>query len=175
MSAVAERITSHAERRERAAELAQRYDFAREALALYGAVAEAQARVFERAQTDRPSADTLAAYVVRVALPDVMGAVMAAGTETLREAVLLRFHEGDLEGMVTSWLRGEQQDGTDVFLARAATTPVLEALPELARTLAGTSLGDDTLSPRHGGLCPACGGSPQAVHPSSTCQSKQSQ
>ena len=119
--------------RKRAAELAERYEFARELLTLYGAVAEAQERVFERARVDRPTADTLAAYVVRAALPDVMGAVMGAGTETLREAVLLRFHEGDLERMVTSWLRGEEQDGTDVFLARAATAPVLEAYPELSQ------------------------------------------
>ena len=133
MSAVAERITAYADRRKRAAELAERYDFAREPLALYGAVSEAQERVFERARADRPKMDDLAGYVVRAALPDVMGAVMSVGTETLREAVLLRFHEGDLERMVTSWLRGETQDGTDVFLARAATVPVLEALPDLSQ------------------------------------------
>jgi len=153
LTAVAERVTTYADRRLRATELAERYDFAREPLALYGAVAEAQERVFERARADRPSVDTLAAYVVRAGLPDVMGAVMSAGTETLREAVLLRFHEGDLERMVTSWLRGESQDGTDVFLARAATAPVLEALPELARALPIAAGG-----PR---CCPQCGGSPQ--------------
>jgi FdhE protein len=152
LSAVAERITTYAERRKRAVELAARYDFAREPLALYGAVAEAQERVFERARADQPSVTDLAAYVVRAALPDVMGAVIGAGTETLREAVLLRFHEGDLERMVTSWLRGEHQDGTDVFLARAATTPVLEALPGLARAL--PIAGEER-------FCPACGGPPQ--------------
>ncbi len=153
MSAVAERTTTYAERRRRAAELAERYDFAREPLALYGAVAEAQERVFERARVDRPSVTILGAYVVRTALPDVMGAVMSAGTETLREAVLLRFHDGDLERMVTSWLRGESQDGTDAFLARAATAPVLEALPELARALPIAGGGQH--------FCPQCGGSPQ--------------
>ena len=154
MSAVAERVTTYAERRRRAAELAERYDFAREPLALYGAVAEAQERAFERARADRPSVDDLAAYVVRAALPEVMGAVMSAGTETLREAVLLRFHEGDLERMVTSWLRGEAQDGTDVFLARAATAPVLEALPDLSQ-------GENPLQPPQERFCPQCGGSPQ--------------
>jgi formate dehydrogenase maturation protein FdhE len=154
LSAVAERTTAYADRRKRAAELADRYDFAREPLALYGAVAEAQERVFERARGDRPSVDGLAAYVVRVALPDVMGAVMSAGTDTLREAVLLRFHDGDLERMVTSWLRGEAQDGTDVFLARAATAPVLEALPDLSQ-------GENPLQPPQERFCPRCGGSPQ--------------
>src|SRR5260370_41114672 len=81
-----------------------------------------------------------------------MSAVMSAGTETLREAVLLRFHEGDLERMVTLWLRGDAQDGTDVFLARAATAPVLEALPEIARALPIAS---------EERFCPVCGGWPQ--------------
>lgn len=162
MSAVAERVTSHGDRRRRAAELAERYDFAREPLALYGAVAEAQERAFERARADRPTVDTVAAYVVRAALPDVMSAVMTAGTETLREAVLLRFHEGDLEGMVTSWLRGDAQDGTDVFLARAATAPVLEAVPDVARARPiGSSQGENPLQPPQARSCPACGGSPQ--------------
>jgi formate dehydrogenase accessory protein FdhE len=152
LSAVAERVTSYADRRRRAAALAERYDFAREPLGLYAAVAEAQGWVFERARADRPNVDDLAAYIVRAALPDVMSAVMTAGTETLREAVLLRFHEGDLERMVTSWLRGEAQDGTDVFLARAATAPVLEALPNVAQAL--PIAGEER-------FCPACGGPPQ--------------
>ena len=75
---MAERITTYAERGKRATELAERYDFAREPLALYAAVAEAQGRVFERARADRPHVDDLAAYIVRAALPDVMSAVMTA-------------------------------------------------------------------------------------------------
>jgi formate dehydrogenase maturation protein FdhE len=165
LSAVAERFTTYADRRKRAAELAERYDFAREALALYGAVAEAQDRVFERARADRPGVQDLAAYVVRVALPEVMGAVTGSGTETLREAVLLRFHEGDLDRMVTSWLRGEQQDGTDVFLTRAATAPVLEALPDLSQgenplQPPRSSQGENPLQPPQV-RCPVCGGAPQ--------------
>jgi formate dehydrogenase maturation protein FdhE len=152
LSPVAERVTTYAERRRRATELAERYDFAREPLTLYAAVAEAQERVFDRATAERPNVDALAAYVVRVSLPEVMGAVMSSGTETLREAVLLRFHEGDLERMVQSWLRGESRDGTDVFLARAATAPVLEALPEVARAL--PIAGEER-------FCPECGGPPQ--------------
>lgn len=166
MSAVAERTATYADRRRRAAELAERYDFAREALGLYGAVAEAQDRVFERARADRPGRNDLAAYVVRVALPEVMSAVMGSGTETLREAVLLRFHEGDLDRMVTSWLRGESQDGTDVFLTRAATAPVLEALPDLAQgenplQPRDPSQGENPPQPPQARVCPACGGAPQ--------------
>jgi FdhE protein len=162
LSAVAERTTSYSERRSRAAELAERYDFAREPLALYGAVSEAQERAFERAGADRPSVEDLPTYVVRAALPDVMSAVMTAGTETLREAVLLRFHEGDLERMVTAWLRAEAQDGTDVFLARAATAPVLEAQPDVARALpVRSSQGENPSQPTQQRFCPTCGGPPQ--------------
>ena len=152
MSAVAERVTTYAERRRRATELAERYEFAREPLTLFAAVAEAQERAFERARADRPSVEGLASYVVRVALPEVMGAVMSSGTETLREAVLLRFHEGDLERMVQSWLRGESQSGPDTFMARAAAAPVLEAVPDVARAL--PIAGEER-------FCPACGGPPQ--------------
>jgi FdhE protein len=163
VTAVAERVTVYADRRRRAAELAERYDFAREPLGLYGAVAEAQERAFEHARADRPSVDGFTAYVVRAALPEMMSAVMTAGTESLREAALLRFHEGDLERIVTSWLRGEPQDGIDVFLARAATAPVLEALPDVARALPiGPSQGENPLQPpQEARCCPACGGPPQ--------------
>jgi len=153
MTLVADATTVYSERRERARELGARFDFAQDPLRLYLALVDAQERAFERAQQDRPAADELAAYVVRVALPGVMEASVAAGTETLREAVLLRFHDGDLEGVVESWLGGDDQSGADAFLARASAAPVLEALPELAATLRPAESDD-----RH---CPRCGGLPQ--------------
>jgi FdhE protein len=143
----------YAERRERARDLGARYDFAQDPLRLYLALVDAQERAFERALADRPSADDLPDYVVRVALPGVMEAALAAGPESLRETVLSRFHDGDLEGIVESWLRGDEQEGTDTFLARASASPVLEALPDLATTLRSSDTDD-----RH---CPCCGGLPQ--------------
>ena len=142
----------YAERRARARDLGARYDFAQEPLRLYLALIDAQERSFERALADRPSADDLADYVVRTALPGVMEAVVAAGTERLREAVLMRFHDGDLEGIVEAWLAGDDGNGTDTFLARASASPVLGALPDLAAGLRRET--DD----RH---CPRCGGLPQ--------------
>lgn len=148
-----ETTTVYGDRRRRARELGARYDFAQEPLGLYLALVDAQERAFERALEDRPSADDLADYVVRVALPGVMEAAVAAGPEALREAVLLRFHDGDLEGIVESWLRGEEGDGTDAFLARASAAPVLEALPEIA-SAPGGAVTDER-------RCPRCGGLPQ--------------
>ncbi len=153
MSVALERPTDYARRARRARDLAERYEHAAEPLTLYGALLDAQAAAFERAREDRPRADELAAYVVRVALPGVMEATMTAGTELLREAALLRFHDGDLDAIVAAWLRGDEQTPTDTYLARAAAAPVLEALPDAAAGLRGRESDD-----RH---CPVCGGLPQ--------------
>ena len=155
MTLVGETTTVFGERRERARSLGARYDFAQDPLRLYLAVLDAQERTFERAQHDRPAADDLPGYVVRVGLPGVMEAAVAAGTETLREAVLLRFHDGDLEGVIEAWLRGEPLAATDQFLVRASASPVLEALPELAASL--------RVIDRDARHCPRCGGLPQVA------------
>jgi formate dehydrogenase accessory protein FdhE len=158
MTVLAEPTTAYAQRRERARELGAHFDFAQQQLALYLAIVDAQERIFERALADRPSRDDLEAYVVRVALPGVMEAAVAAGTETLREATLLRFHEADLERLVAAWLEGDETSGTDTFLARASTQPVLEALPDLAASLRRADASERS--------CPRCGGLPQlAVFP----------
>lgn len=153
MTAVALRTTVFTDRARRARDLVQRHPYAAAPLGLCAALADAQGPVYERAQADRPVAADLAAYAVRVGLPAVMDATMAAGTETLRESALLRFHDGELEAIVAGWLRGEEQSGTDAFLARAATSPILEALPDVAATLRPAEHDDRT--------CAACGGLPQ--------------
>jgi len=155
---IAEPTTSHARRRDRARELGARFEFAHEPLGLYLAVVDAQEHAYESARDDRPVRADLAAYVVRVSLPRVMEAAVAAGTETLREATLLRFHEADLEGLIEAWLEGDETSLTDTFLARASTQPVLEAVPELPAALRQSDPGERR--------CPRCGGLPQlAVFP----------
>ena len=153
MTLLADAVTTYGERRERARDLGARLDFAEQPLRLYLALVDAQERAFERALMARPAAGELAAFVVRDALPGIMEATIAAGPERLGEAALLRFHEGDLEGIVEAWLAGEDQGATDAFLARASAAPVLEALPDLAATLRAGETDD-----RH---CPRCGGLPQ--------------
>lgn len=153
MTLLADATTTYGERRERARDLGARLDFAEGPLRLYLALVDAQERIFERALATRPAADDLASFVVRDALSLVMEAAVAAGPERLAETVLLRFHEGDLEGIVEGWLAGDEQSGTDAFLARASATPVLEALPDLAATLRKGETNDRQ--------CPRCGGLPQ--------------
>jgi FdhE protein len=152
VTAVAERTTLFADRRTRAQELAAQFDYAAEPLRLYAALLEAQERAYGRALDERPAPERLVEFIVRESLPGVMDVTMTAGTETLREAVLLRFHEGDLDGVVRAWLAGETLPETDAYLARAAGSPVLEALPDAAPLRA--DLDDDR-------RCPACRGVPQ--------------
>lgn len=152
MTAVSER-TVFADRAARASELASTAAYVAQPLALYGAIAAAQERAYLRARDDAPTAGDLVPYVVRASLPGVMEATMSAGTELLREAVLLRFHEGDLDGIVRGWLAGDALSDTDAYVARAATSPVLEALPAVAASLRGESADERT--------CPNCGGLPQ--------------
>jgi formate dehydrogenase accessory protein FdhE len=152
VSTVAERTTVFGQRGARARELAGKYGYAAEPLGLYAALLDAQERAHRRALEERPSPDHLAAYIVRVSLPGIMDATMTAGTEILREAVLLRFHDGDLESLVRSWLAGETLAETDAYLARAAASPVLEAFPDAAPLRADAD--DDR-------RCPACRGLPQ--------------
>jgi FdhE protein len=153
VTAVAERTTVFAARGRRALELADRYPFVAEPMRLTAALARAQETPYQKAREDPPAADELVAYVVRESLPAVMDASMTAGTELLRESVLLRFHEGDLDGMVRTWLAGGPVAETDAFIARAALAPVLEAAPDVARSLRGEI--DDQRR------CPVCGGLPQ--------------
>ncbi len=153
MTAVAERTTVFAERAARAAQLAASHAYVAEPLALYGAVAGAQERAYLRAREDVPSAGDLVPYVVRASLPGIMEATMSSGTELLREAALLRFHEGDLGAIVRAWVAGEALSETDGYLARAATAPVLEAVPALAASLSTGAVDERR--------CPACGGLPQ--------------
>lgn len=153
MTAAVAPATVFAERRARALALAERHDFVAQPMALYAAICAAQEPVFLRARAARPAAGHLAEFIVREALPSLMDATMTVGTETLREAVLLRFHHGDLEAIVREWLAGEPLAPTDAYLARTAAAPVLEALPEVL-----ASLRPDAADERR---CPACGGLPQ--------------
>lgn len=153
MTVVAERTSVFADRRRRALELAEGYPFVAEPMRLMAALAGAQETPYQKAREHPPAAHELVAFVVRESLPAVMDASMTAGTELLRESVLLRFHEGDLETMVRSWLDGGPIGETDGFIARAAVAPVLEAAPEIARALRG-EITDER-------RCPNCGGLPQ--------------
>jgi len=79
-----------------------------------------------------------------------------AGPPALVAAVSERLGEGDAIGAVARWLQGEPQPPVERYLARAATSPVLEALGPLAG--AACSAGASAV------LCPLCDGLPQVSY-----------
>ncbi len=142
-----------AERRRRAAELSEVYPHAGEMLTLYAALCEVQSAAHLNATRTAPGAAELAPFVVAEVLPGILAVALASGPSGLKEQLLDRFHAADLENLVTQWLRGEALAPAEAFLGRAATSPVLEALPALAAAT-GTPAADG----RH---CPVCGAAPQ--------------
>jgi Protein involved in formate dehydrogenase formation len=143
------------DRSRRAAELLRLQPHAEELLTLYAALLEPQREAFQRAQQERPAARELAAYVATTALPGIFAASFRAGPEKLRDALLGRFHGADLEELISRWLGGDELSATDRYLARAATAPVLEALPEVVAQACHVP---SEVDPQ---LCPSCGGKPQ--------------
>jgi Protein involved in formate dehydrogenase formation len=143
------------DRSRRAGELLRLQPHAEELLTLYLALLEPQREAFERAQQEQPTARELPAYVAATVLPGILAATLRAGPEKLRTAALARFHEADLTGLVSRWLGEGELSATDRYLARAATAPVLEALPDVVVDAFGVP------SEAEPQLCPACGGKPQ--------------
>ena len=140
------------DRRRRASELVEAYPHAAEMLRLYLALMDAWEPGLERLRDTPPAAGEVAAVAVRELLPAVLEATLAAGPKLLGEGLLRRFHEADLEGLVKSWLAGEELSSVDRYLARASAGPLLESMPRLATA---------PQAPADEGHCPACGGLPQ--------------
>jgi Protein involved in formate dehydrogenase formation len=143
------------DRSRRTGELLRLQPHAEELLTLYAALLEPQREAFQRAQQERPASRELPAYVAATALPGVFAASFRAGPEKLRDALLDRFHQADLEELVSRWLDGGELSASDRYLARAATAPVLEALPDV---VAEACRAPSEADPQ---LCPSCGGKPQ--------------
>ena len=155
MSQIATGHQPWTDRNRRAGELLRQQPHAEELLTLYVALLEPQRQAYERAQQEQPAARELPAYVATTVLPGILAATLRAGPNRLRSEALARFHDVDLHGLVSRWLARADLSPTDRYLARAATAPVLEALPEIRREACGAQGETD---PRR---CPTCGGEPQ--------------
>src|SRR5262249_55921913 len=89
---------------------------------------------------------------------DVVTATIDAGPPTLADAVRARLRNGEPATWVAAWLAGKEQAPVEQYLARAATSPVLEALGPAAGEVCSGPAGET----RSGGpQCPRCGGLPQ--------------
>ncbi len=138
---------------DRARELAVRQPWAAEVLSFYAKLAERQQAIADLAFDSPPAATALPSWVARHSLPLIVDVAVNGGPHKLADGVLARFQEASLEKLVASWLAGDSQVAIDAFLARAATAPILEALPGLA-----SATGRQAADERH---CPGCGGAPQ--------------
>jgi formate dehydrogenase maturation protein FdhE len=143
-------------RKRRAEELVQRWPFAAEVLRFYLALLEVQQSAYAQAQAAALDPHDAAAFAAEHVFPRVVEVSVTHGPPALQQGVLERFDSIDFEKTIRAWLHGEPLDGFDVFLARAATAPVLEALGERA--------GEACEGPRGDRTCPVCGGLPQLAY-----------
>ncbi len=147
-------------RKRRAEELAQRWPFATEVLRFYVALLDVQQSAHAQAQAAALDPRDAAAFAAKHVLPRVVEVSVTHGPPALQQGVLERFDSIDFEKTIRAWLHGEPLDGFDRFLARAATSPVLEALGERA--------GEACEGPRGDRTCPVCGGLPQLAYIAAT-------
>ncbi len=145
------------ERRRRAAELSERWPFASEVLGFYGALLDVQERAFDATRERRPAASEIGEFVAEVAFPHVVALSVDRGPERLGMLVVERFHTADASAIVERWLRGDELDAVERYLARASASPVLEALDQ-------ATIGQICAGPRDELHCPACGGVPQVSY-----------
>jgi FdhE protein len=158
-------------RRDRAAELAERYPHATEMLRLYQAltvVQEAGIQMIPAPTFPSPAGGggqgggsfDIAAFAARNLLPGIVDVTVEKGPRALRDGVIGVFCSADLVGLVQRWLDQQPLDPFETYLARASASPLLEA-----QTITHSS---QSPSPARGGgqgggseHCPACDGLPQ--------------
>ena len=147
-------------RRERAAELAERYPHAAEMLRLYQALTIVQEAAYQKfpsplvGEGQGGGSSDIAAFAFRHVLPAIIDATVEAGPRALRDGVIDLYATADVEDVIRRWLNQEPLSPFETYLARASASPLLEAL---------TPHPDP---PPQGGReiphrCPTCGGSPQ--------------
>ena len=139
-------------RRERAAELAERYPHAAEMLHLYRALT-----VVQEAAHRIPVPQNIASTAVEHLLPGVVDVTIESGPRALRDGVIALYAEANLEDMIQRWLDQQPLNPFETYLARASASPLLEAAsPSPAR--GGGQGGGSSLQ------CPNCGGLPQVSY-----------
>src|SRR5437868_8682912 len=187
-AAIAESANPWPLRRERAAELAERYPHAAEMLRLYQALIPVQERAYLEALANNfppPRGEgrvgAVAALAAERVAPSIVDVTVSAGPPRLRDGVITVFSTANLVAMIQRWLEfpssGGGQDGGlnpfETYLARASASPLLEAsssstLKSLSPHTSHSS--QEPPSPSGGGSgwgqgggssCPTCGGFPQ--------------
>ncbi len=142
-------------RRQRSEALRARYSFAVEMLTLYEALLDAQAKC-GMPDMSGMTASAIAVYAAERVMPHIVEATLAHGPQPLAAAVSERFAKGGLIDIAARWLAGDEISPLDLYLARAATQPVLEAL--------GGAPSIWPERPQDERCCPVCAGLPQLAY-----------
>ena len=143
-------------RRERAAELAERFPHAAEMLRLYQALT-----VVQEAAYRIPSPHNVAAHAAQQVLPAVIDVTVEAGPRALRDGVVALYAAANMEDMIQRWLDQQPLQPFETYLARASASPLLEALTTSTSAISPPPAAGEG---QGGGLsthCPNCGGLPQ--------------
>ena len=154
-------------RRERAAELAERYPHASEMLRLYQALTVVQEATLHFIPSSSGEGQVggsldIAAFAVGEVLPGIIDVTIDAGPQALRDGVIEVYATANLEDMVQRWLDQQPLTPFETYLARASASPLLEVMPPHPDP------------PPNGGRelemkgssthCPNCGGLPQVSY-----------
>ncbi|HYJ68333.1 MAG TPA: formate dehydrogenase accessory protein FdhE [Nocardioidaceae bacterium] len=149
--------------RRRAEDLHARHDFATDVLTLYVALVDVWETAWADARSDLTTStdgsappERLAAWAADRVLPRVVSATAEAGPKPLVEQLMTMpiDDRSGAEQLVAAWLRGEDLEPVERYLARSTTRGPLEAVD------AGSACAADPSS-RGDRRCPDCGGPPQ--------------
>jgi hypothetical protein len=152
-------------RRERAAELAERYPHASEMLRLYQALTVVQEATLHFIPSSSGEGQVggsldIAAFAVGEVLPGIIDVTIDAGPQALRDGVIEVYATANLEDIVQRWLDQQPLTPFETYLARASASPLLEAVANSTSPSSPAPLGEG----QGGGTsthCPTCGGLPQ--------------
>ena len=140
-------------RRRRAAALEASHAFVGELLRLYRAMLPQQEAAYVQASESPPAPARIAAFVADTVVPGIVKAVATAGPGRLGGDISDRIAQKGAQAIVAGWMFGDEQSPPERFLARAALSPVLEAL--------GARASPAFPGRRDRTHCPTCGGPPQ--------------
>jgi len=139
-------------RRARATELAEHHPHAAEMLRLYRALTDVQEAAYQDARAATLPSHEIADFAATRVLPNVVDATVSSGPARLREGVISVFCSADLVNLVQVWLDQQALNPFETYLARAAASPLLEAMAPSPGEREGEGLSTH---------CPTCGGLPQ--------------
>jgi len=156
-------------RRERAAELAERYPHAAEMLRLYQALIDHLPPplagdiqgIYPSPARGGGQGGGIASLAVEHVLPGVIDATVEFGPRALRDGVVALFASENMEDLIQRWLDQQPMSPFETYLARASASALLEANTTSTSLISPPPLAGEG---KGGGIsqhCPSCGGLPQ--------------